>query len=186
MVSSRVFSSGLSLIDLLLGLTLLATITLLAIPGLNKLYHKSMADHSARQLLAALQATRSAAVHNKQLSALCPTQNSETCSKKWEGELMIFIDQNHNGKRNKNEKIISLMPGLSPGSRLVWKAFRNPKYYIQYRPDGSSNYHNGTFTYCPAEHPEIYARTIRVNRPGRPRRGITKKKGLRLCEKRKR
>lgn len=175
-------STGLSLIDLLLSLSLIAAITLIAIPGMNGLYHSSMADHTAKQLVAALQATRSAAVQNKTLTTLCPTQDDERCSKKWEEGFMIFLDKNRNGRRSKDEEIIALMQGLAPGSRLIWRAFKNPKYYIQYRPDGSSNYHNGTFTYCPASDPKAYARTIKVNRPGRARQGLRRERDVYLCE----
>ncbi|WP_299976788.1 GspH/FimT family pseudopilin [uncultured Pseudoteredinibacter sp.] len=174
---------GFSLIDTMLGIATLAIISALALPNMRSFYHKNNAEHSVRQLISALQATRAAAVHKRKIVSLCPTSNAQTCSKRWDDQLMIFVDLDKSGKRTKNEEIIYVRSGLQSGAHIEWRAFRNPKYYIQYRPDGSTNYHNGTFAYCPPIDPEINHRQIRINRAGRPRIAFKHEHHKKFCKK---
>lgn len=174
---------GFSLIDAMLGIASLAIISALALPNMRSFYHKSSAEHSVRQLIAAIQSTRAAAVHHRTNASLCPTSNGLSCSRRWDDQLMVFIDLDKNGRRSEGEKIVFVRSGLQSGAYIEWSAFGNPKYYIQYRPDGSTRNHNGTFGYCPPIDPEINHRQIRINRAGRPRIAFKHEHHKKFCKK---
>ncbi len=176
---------GLSLIELVLSISCIAVISAFAIPNMQIFYQKQLAEHSARQLLGALMATRSAAVHSRKIAALCPSNNAIHCSKRWDDKLMIFIDKDKNGKRSIDEEIIHIRDAMQAEGYIEWRAFRNPKYYIQYRPDGSTNYHNGTFAYCPPINPEINHRQLVINRAGRPRLAFKHEHKSKFCKTKK-
>ncbi|MBB6520914.1 GspH/FimT family pseudopilin [Pseudoteredinibacter isoporae] len=178
-------ANGFSIIEMLIIIVLMAIIGALAMPNMRSFFHKSNAENSARQLLGALQATRAAAVQSRRIATLCPTSDGKVCSRRWDDQLMVFIDDNKNGKRSKNEEIIHVRSGLQSGAYIEWSAFRNPKYYIQYRPDGSTNYHNGTFAYCPPIDPGINHRQIKINRAGRPRIAFKHEHRKKFCKKKK-
>lgn len=178
-------NNGLSLIDLVLTIACIAVIGAFAIPNMNIFYQKQLAEHSARQLLGALMATRSAAVHARKIATLCPSRDAVYCSRKWDDKLMIFIDKDKNGKRSEDEDIIHVRDAMQADGYMEWRAFRNPKYYIQYRSDGSTNYHNGTFAYCPPINPEINHRQIVINRAGRPRLAFKHEQKSNFCKSKK-
>lgn len=176
---------GFSIIEILIVIILMAIVAALAMPNMRSFFHKSNAETSTRQLLSAIQATRSAAVQSRQIASLCPSSDGISCSRRWDDQLMVFIDSNKNGKRSKDEEIIHVRSGLQSGAYIEWSAFRNPKYYIQYRPDGSTNYHNGTFAYCPPIDPQINHRQIKINRAGRPRIAFKHEHRKKFCKKKK-
>ncbi|MCV6625074.1 MAG: GspH/FimT family pseudopilin [Cellvibrionaceae bacterium] len=164
-------SRGLSLLELLLAFSILAIISTLAAPGLQQLYQRAMARHSSNQLVNALQLARATAVNYRRVATLCPSRDGDACSRQWALQLMVFLDNNENGRREPEEQIIKLLDGPPEGGRLHWAAFRNPRVYIQYQADGSTR-HNGTFTYCPADGSDHNIRRIIINRPGRVRFGL--------------
>lgn len=178
-------TSGASLFEVLLVCACTSTIAALAAPNMISLYHKTLAIHSTHQLLSGLQATRSLAVQTRKIATLCPSSNGKKCGRRWDDQLMIFIDLDKNGKRSENEEVIRVMSGVQSGGYLEWRAFRNPKYYIQYRPDGSTNYHNGTFAYCPPVNNRLNQRQIKINQAGRPRLAYKHEMKNKFCSKKR-
>lgn len=80
---------------------------------------------------------------------------------------MVFIDQNHNQRRDNNEQILRLLQPNTAG-KLSWSGFGAASYLI-FLPYGFTNQQNGTFIYCSPSHQISQTRGIIINKSGRAR-----------------
>jgi type IV fimbrial biogenesis protein FimT len=62
--------------------------------------------------------------------------------------------------------VLGYLPGLDPGERLIWRSFRR-RNFLQFRPEGYTNWQNGSFLYCPSNGDARYGKALIVNIQGR-------------------
>lgn len=174
---------GLTLLELMATILILASLALFAVPALQDLKAKTQATALGNHILEMVQLTRSTAINHGVTATLCPSLNSISCNKKWKQGLIVFLDSNKDGKRAEDETIVANLKELPEGAWIQWRAFQNPKY-LQYLPSGRTNNHNGRFAYCPRDNNQRHAQEIIINKAGRARKALLSE-SKNYCRKRK-
>jgi type IV fimbrial biogenesis protein FimT len=118
-------------------------------------------------LVGIIRFARHAAISERRWVTLCPPEN-EFCSNsaEWHTGVMVFEDRNRDGIRQSGEPVLGYLPGLDPGERLIWRSFRR-RNFLQFRPEGYTNWQNGSFLYCPSSGDARYGKALIVNIQGR-------------------
>lgn len=171
---------GITLFDLLIAMAILGILMGVAIPSLDHIAQTTKSDIIARQTLKALNFARHEAISYKTHVTICPSHDKEYCSKNWKNPLMVFIDSDHNGKRDDNEQKLQYFEPIkyNSGDKISWKSFGN-KPYISFDYDGTTIYQSGRISYCPEINPQKYQRQVIIYRTGRARIASTKE--LKKC-----
>ena len=160
---------GFTLIELMIVLTIIASLLSLTIPSFNSLLQKYRSYHVVSALYQHLNYARAEAVTRSKVITVCGTDDNTTCngSKDWSDLLiLIFVDDNGNGDTDDEETILKIFDLKQEGGTLFWRSFRN-KSYLQWLPNGFTNYQSGNFTYCPANKDAHYAKKLIMNVAGR-------------------
>src|SRR5215510_14511804 len=112
-------ASGLTLLELLIGLAIGATLVLLAVPS----YRAWVADLEMRDRIDALVVTmgraRAEAIKRDTRVALCPSSDGVHCAPdgRWESGWIVFADDDGDGERDVDETILAVEPPSWPGIR---------------------------------------------------------------------
>ena len=156
-------TQGMSLLELLLVLGLIALLTLGATPALTHLIASRQANTEAEKILQAFRLARHEAIHSKQQVTLCMINNMQ-CSKEGALPLTIFIDKNNNRKIDEDEYIVRQFTS-SKKYGILKKRASFGRAYFRFKPDGSAM-ETGRIIYCPDNH-ELYGKVVTLNLAGR-------------------
>lgn len=157
-------SSGVSLLEMMIVLTIASIIFLFATPSAQHLIAKSRITAAVNDTSALLQYARYMAVSKYKKIVICPTSNAIDCNLiDWHLPLIVFQDDNYNGKRDLDEKI--LRRGLHASAQVIVKG---PKKRIAFQRGGSLS-SPATINICLKEKTQIYNRALYVSLNGRIR-----------------
>lgn len=169
MEAQRNHAKGVTLIEMLIVISIIAVLSAIATPALGNL-KQAGASRSARSALSVAinQARISAAMRRQQVVA-CPSANQETCDRnlRWHNGWLVFFDGNRNGEHEPDEEIIALNQAQPSGIAILGSAGR---HRIRYQPDGTSDGSNMTLTVCDRRGVSA-ARSLVLNNSGRLRTG---------------
>ena len=145
-------AAGLTLLELVVTLSVLATLLLYAIPAFNGLLAREQRTAAMNQVLGAVQFARAAAIRYRSRTILCPgpSAGEPRCGARdqWHAGALVFLDRNGNARRDGDETVLLRVPGWHDGGRIRWRAFRN-RSYLAFQPQGVTDWQNGAFTWCP-------------------------------------
>lgn len=160
---------GITLIELLIALAILAITLSLAAPAFGALIEKTHVRTARSALAAALGTARISAVSRGLHVVVCPSRDQATCSGgiEWQAGWVVFADENRDRERQADEAVLSVGDALPPGTAVVGSIGR-PR--VSYRPDGSATGTNLTLTFCERSG-RVEASTLVVNNAGRVRSG---------------
>lgn len=134
---TRHLQGGLSLVELMVTLSVLAVILGLGVPGLTSFIQGNRLTGTANEMLAAISLARAEAVTKSINTVFCRSDDGSSCvngSGAWQGWL-VFIDRNGNGNPNGANEI--LRSGLIDGGTLKVTASSNiANNRITFRPSG--------------------------------------------------
>lgn len=164
-------SLGLTLIELLLTVTILAVLAAVAAPPLSEFVDRYRSEAKARELFDIIILMRTKAFGEGQAYTLCPSANSNDCGGNWTDGALLFMDANRNGKREVEEPVERVFSRLRSSASLQWKGF-NYRGYLQFRPNGRTASQSGYFAYCPPDRSPGKGWTIVLNATGRPYFGL--------------
>ena len=168
----RRLDHGMTLVELLAVLSILAILLGVGVPGMQRLVAGTRGSSSMMELHALLGFARQSAITMHREVTLCGTSNEVACSNTWdEKPTLVFVDANRNRRADASERIL-LVSELTRSARIRWNASGN-RNYLRYRPDGGVAEY-GNFTYCPANRDPRHARQIILSATGRPRAAIDK------------
>jgi len=138
-------ANGMTLVELIMSITILVILVTLAVPGMTEIVQNNRSATQIHDLQTSLNYARSEAVKRNTSMSLCHTHDGEKChlGDNWKPGLIIFEDQNLNGKIDEDDTILRLYRGLSGGNKLKFSANK-----IVYSSDGLAT--TGTFTLCDA------------------------------------
>lgn len=161
-------SRGITLLELLVTLAILAILTGLAVPAFSHTVKRAHNITLANQMILLIQYARSESIVKRRVVTLCGSRNQQQCDGQWSKNILVFVDHNQDGKRNNAERLLQVVSTVKAGESLQWRSFGN-KPYLQLHPDGRTWYQNGNFTYCPANSDTRYALHWLLNAGGRLR-----------------
>lgn len=139
---------GFTLLQLLVSLAILTSLTAIAVPNLTSFTIKLRVDTELRAVQRLLLQARNHAINYQTYVTLCPLENNR-CISDWQTELTVFIDHNKDKSLNTvNDKVIFTKPKIQTLDKLQYGRFRNA---IIFGPTGkiAAWGGNGTFKYCP-------------------------------------
>ena len=171
---------GVTLIELMMTLAVLATLIAAAAPAFGSLIRGTEAQTSRSALTTALNTARMSAVNKTAHVAVCPSSDQQYCghTTEWQHGWLIFIDADDDGERDASEEILAVGEALPAGVAIVSTAGRR---HVDYRPDGSSPGSNVTFTVCD-QRGRDEASSLVINNAGRVRSGKPTETAALACE----
>jgi type IV fimbrial biogenesis protein FimT len=156
---------GMTLPELLVSLSVIATLTTGAYSQLYGLLQENRMVAEVNLFVAALQLARSEAIKHGRRVVLCPSMNKVNCgdSSTWSYGWMLFASDDR--ERDADDALLQAGNPLSAGIILHASNYRKR---IMYQPDGSSGGSNSSFTFCDLRR-AAKPRVICLSNSGRPR-----------------
>jgi len=157
---------GVTLIELISVLAMVAILTSIAVPGFSSLYHDAERTSAVNNLLHALYLARSESIKRHAMVSVCRSVDSIVCanaSAGWSDGWMVFVnlDRDDPPQRDQDEPVIAVYKGWPAGTITS----NRPAYSFRPVHQGLVN---GTLLFCDREGGAA-ARAIIISPTGRPR-----------------
>ena len=169
--------NGFTLIEVLVALAILVSLTAIGVPSLANYTVKLKVDNEISHLYRLLFSARNFAISSGKPTTVCPLDNNNRCSDDWDQSIYVFTDSNDNKhfEPNDNEQIILMKGAISKQDKLQYGKNRTG---VTYSSTGhlSGWGQNGTFKYCPKNH-AAQSRGIIVATSGRLYKSYQSKTG---------
>lgn len=158
---------GVTLIELIIGLTVAVLLLAAALPAFNGLHQKHKLQGVQHEFLATLHHAKQAAIARNQRVSLCPTANGRQClgNGHWHRGWLVFVDRDADRNPDPGEPVVSRKTGLEQGMTLTSSRYRR---VITFQPTGTAGGSNATFTVCTGDDPGRAAAVV-LSRLGRIR-----------------
>ena len=160
-------NNGLTLIELLFALGILAILASFSLPLFSQLYRSSAVVSEVNKLASALAFARHQAISSRHNVLLCASSNGQQCDKNWTSGYMVFRDHDNNGRFNRGDYRLNSYALSNQHIKIRWRSFRRNKP-IRFLPSGITWHNNGTFVIC-FDQFDNSARALIVNKSGRVR-----------------
>lgn len=167
-------SRGITLIELLTGLAIVAILVSLGAPGLQRSVERAASETVVTELARMIASGRAAAVTHDSMLSLCSLDTNASpaprCRKgAWLGPLTLFTDHNADSVLNGSDSIVwqQLLPKV-PGS-LLFRAFPNSRTALQFNNLGFTNNQSGNFLWCAGSGDAATAHQLIFSNTGRTR-----------------
>ncbi len=144
--------NGITLIELIITLAILALGAGLATSGVSAAIHAANTSSATSSLYAALTLARSSAANSAADVVLCPSTDGASCSAgyHWENGWIAFAVTHTGSDRTPDEPILLRQQALPAKVHLITSAGRTR---IRFQPSGSNAGSNATFTLCDGRGP---------------------------------
>ena len=156
---------GVSLLEALIVLSIVAIISASSLPSLGKLINKFQVEGSLENLRKAIASSRHLAISSGDIVTLCPAEG-EQCSNDWDSAYMIFVDYNNNAMLDDEEKPYEIT-AVDSSMQISWRASGGAAY-LKFSPTGIARQF-GRFHICKKDADLSAARSMVINRQGRVR-----------------
>ncbi len=141
-------SSGITLVEALITLSILLTLYLVSAPALSDNLDRQKSQSALRIIEQSIRTARSEALQRNGLVTLCRSTDGQTCGGDWGEGIIIFSDVDGDHVLDAEDQLIQHISMPELAGTIRWRAFRN-RQYLQITPEGFTRYQNGNFTYCP-------------------------------------
>ncbi|MFT5711796.1 MAG: type IV fimbrial biogenesis protein FimT [Glaciecola sp.] len=152
---------GTTLIEVMLIVSILAILGAFGVPSFLSIITKSRITSETNQLNGLIRFARFKAIEQEQLTVLCPTSDYSLCNNDWNAPKIVFIDTNHNNKRDTEEPMLMSMP-KSNDSNQIYSRSRGLKFY-----DSGITASPASLRICPGSKEAKYARLLTVSLQGK-------------------
>lgn len=170
----RAPESGLTLIEMMIVLVVLATTLSMGAPLFQSLLHNHRLHAEASRFLGAINLARSEAVMRNLPVSICPSAMATTgkaqCSGTYAGGWIVFSNMDKDKVVDAGtDEVLQVFESLPPGYRLTNRSSSKAAFeLINYLPDGSSH-SNRTLLFCPPLRTSGQSQSIIINIVGRAR-----------------
>ena len=162
-MNSQQLIRGLTLVELIIGLAILAVLLSLASPSFQRFTDRQIIRHQIWELRRALELARGLAVTQQTIWKVCMATNNHHCVKHAGQRLLVFQDSNKNHRRDAAE---SLHLDLQNSSTIITLS-ASGRSYVRFKPSGEAM-DSGNFLVCAKGGDDYGGKTI-VFRSGRVR-----------------
>jgi type IV fimbrial biogenesis protein FimT len=156
---------GYTLIELIIGLGLVATTLAWGMPSFGTLLRDSARTREVNQFIQAVYAARSEAIKRNGVVSLCPSRNGTTCSPSvsWHTGWLIFVnlDRDSPAARDAGEPLLRVYEPWDAGHITANRST------LSFRPFGQMGV-TATITFCD-DRGSRAARAVIISQTGRPR-----------------
>ncbi len=163
MISSQ--HRGLTLIELLLGITILSIALGIGAPSFSKLIELTERKTIRNDLLTGISFARTQAITRSTNVTLCPLDSTNRCSRDWNQPITIFADPGRKRTLSDPANILRILD--APGEGVLHGRTGIRKHF-GFRPTGMARASIGHLLWCPDNGNEGNAFQIRINMGGRP------------------
>jgi len=143
---------GVTLVELMVTLVVLAVLMAIAAPSFEMVRNSTRLSGQANELVTAIQLARSAAVSHRQWVTVCRSDDGATCSTAttpWRGWL-VYVDMDRDSTLDAGEETLRIGEVRAPLSVLASNSLTNN--LITFRPDGfarsGTSLLNATLSVC--------------------------------------
>lgn len=151
--------TGFTLLELVITLSIVSILMGIGIPSFMSAVKNSRQSATYQSLVGALFLARSEAVKRTDIITVCSRKSSTECggTGDWEKGWVVFSEVSgagtEIGRIDANEVVIALFEEVKNNDihvlgTLQGQTNTNTQYYIQYSPEGDSNWTGGTITVC--------------------------------------
>jgi len=163
-------SSGVTLIELLTVLAILAILLGIGVPGFQSFIQSQRLTTVTNELFASINLARSEAIQRGTRVDLVPTGDGP----KWANGWLVFIDQNNNQKPDAGEQIIYSHGPAPKGVSISSNFTDNTPQYVAYTGTGRTRSNNnglfaGSFSVAQSNGDNQTQRKVKINVLGRAR-----------------
>ncbi len=158
-------STGLTLIELAIGMAVTAILLSVAVPSFHRFVENNRITSETNHLMANLHYARHAAITHYAQVVACPSPDLLQCdgSNRWDRGWIVFIDKDENGQPDAPEDILRV---VSANDRLIMHSAG--RHRVRFQPSGSAYGSNLTIRVC-SKSQSIEPRAVIVSNPGRAR-----------------
>ena len=113
---------GFTLIELMVGLAILAIVMRLAVPGITQMYKTNRVQTEASQFVSDLQLARAEAIRRGLPVSVCPSTNGTSCvanSSNWHAGWMVFFDRSGNCSVDTGDTALRVRAGFRGGDTFT-------------------------------------------------------------------
>lgn len=159
-------SLGVTLLELMISVAILAIVSTIAVPGFSSLRHNAERTTAVNNFIHALYLARSEAIKRGAVVSLCKSGDGLTCMNRapeWSTGWMVFVndDRDEPPERDADESILAVYQGWPAGHITSNRNAYSFRPYIQAVV-------NGTLLFCDPRG-SAQARAIIISHTGRPR-----------------
>jgi type IV fimbrial biogenesis protein FimT len=173
-MSSHYNVSGLSLIELMIVLLIVAISLSVGTPLMQSLRHKNVLSVESSRFLGAVNLARSESVKRNLPVSICPSKMAATgepvCGGIYSGGWIVFANPNRDKIVNaETDEVLQVFEALHPLYTITNRAGTTAAFHlINYLPDGTSH-SNRTLLFCPPGGVEVEPLSLVINIVGRAR-----------------
>lgn len=138
---------GFNLVETVVALSVLAILTVLALPSFKGTLERTRTATALNRLTATLSSARSTALMRRQAVSVCPSQEGLTCRKDgiWEDGWIVFVDDKKTGQPASSSDILRVAEPLS-ASLILRATPGRPR--ARFQPNGQSTGSTLTLSLC--------------------------------------
>jgi|GEM_PF-6075871 len=142
--------NGYSLIEILFCLALISIVSAYGAHALSQFLREKESMLLAHELLKAIHAAADyTRIHHMPLS-LCQTDATLQCEQRDSDRLLLFVDQNAQGKLFDKADVIAVQQLNLRGGQLKWHFYPHYREHLHFTSRNSLTADNGTLWYCAA------------------------------------
>ena len=157
---------GVTLLELIIVIAVLAIVTTTMVPGLQKLFENTARRTQMQNMVGLFHLARTEAVNQGTIVTICPLDDSDECTGDWQKPVHVFADPRNQRALPDDGKVLRVKEPPESGS---WAVRVGNRGYFQYRPDGMVRGTLGNLTWCPESGNEKNAGQLIINMGGRLR-----------------
>lgn len=156
-------AKGISLLEMLVVITIVALLATAAIPSLGSIVQGSQRRATVNEMLGFFSLARREAVVNGKIVTLCPLDPDNRCGRDWNADLHLFEDRMNTRQLASPDNLLAILPAPKAGYRKVRSLSRS---YFQFRPNGMILSDLGNITWCPDSKDPTQAAQLLISRGG--------------------